>query len=143
MSDNNHENEVLEILAMRLRNERRRKKWTQKVIADKLKVHVTTYSKWEVGKRYPGYYQLTRIASILEVDIGRLFPFDRAALGMPEKDLILIAAEEQSSRSQDLVRKDLVGKVVQIVSDWDEGSLNDLLNWCSGYDQALKHKEKQ
>ena len=30
---------------------------------------------------------------------------------------------------------------VQIVSDWDEESLKDLITWCSGYSRALSREK--
>ena len=122
----------------RLQMARKKSKMTQEQVASALSIHVTTYGKWELGKREPGIFELTRLCRILHVALTELIPdADQSMLEAeragkyPEEDEFYISGAECPY---------MFRKVLDIIYGWDENSLRDLLGWCSGYDQALKRR---
>lgn len=60
------------LFADALRNLRTKKGLTQIQLANRLFVNKATVSKWESGSRLPDAAMISRLASVLEVDVGEL-----------------------------------------------------------------------
>ncbi len=56
-----------------LKNIREEKHLSQKDLASKLNVPVSTYANWEQGRREPSIVDIFRIIEILEIDANELF----------------------------------------------------------------------
>jgi transcriptional regulator with XRE-family HTH domain len=112
---------------LRIKKARKECKMSQQQMADAMDVDVTTYGKWERGKRQLGVRELLQIATILNKDVSYFTgsPFFR---NMPE-----IVAFLQSEEKQELAQK-----INEIITEWDDKAQDDLLTWCSGYDKGLK-----
>ncbi len=52
------------------------KSLSQKNIAEKLKIPLSTYANWEQGRREPPLYQLFNIVYILNINFNTLFDLD-------------------------------------------------------------------
>ena len=59
-------------LGERLSKLRRKKKITQKILADKLFVADKTISSWETGRTEPGLEMLIKLSEILDCSVGYL-----------------------------------------------------------------------
>lgn len=60
------------LFADKLRKLRMKKGLTQNQLADLLFVNRATVTKWESGSRLPDAAMITRLARVLEVDVGML-----------------------------------------------------------------------
>ena len=69
-------NSISEIFANRLKYLRSEKKLSQKQIADKLGIAVSTYANWEHGRREPSIVDIYKIISVLEIQPNELFGDD-------------------------------------------------------------------
>ncbi len=69
-------NSISEIFANRLKYLRSEKKLSQKQIADKLGIAVSTYANWEQGRREPSIVDIYKIISVLEIQPNELFGDD-------------------------------------------------------------------
>ena len=56
-----------------LKNIREEKQLSQKDLANKLGVPVSTYANWEQGRREPSICDIFNILEILEIDANELF----------------------------------------------------------------------
>ena len=56
-----------------LKNIREEKQLSQKDLASKLNVPVSTYANWEQGRREPSIVDIFKIIEILEIDANELF----------------------------------------------------------------------
>lgn len=56
-----------------LKNIREEKHLSQKDLASKLNVPVSTYANWEQGRREPSIVDIFKIIEILEIDANELF----------------------------------------------------------------------
>lgn len=52
---------------------RKLRRWTQKQVADKLEVAVSTYANWEQGRTQPGIADIYALLSVFEIDANELF----------------------------------------------------------------------
>ena len=59
-----------------LKDLRQEKKLSQKQIAFKLGVAVSTYANWEQGRREPSIYDIYNLMWCYEIDANELFPLD-------------------------------------------------------------------
>ena len=55
---------------------RESKNLTQKQVADKLYIAVSTYANWEQGRRDPSIEDIVNIVNVLEIDYNELFDFN-------------------------------------------------------------------
>ncbi len=62
-----------EIFGKRLKAIREERQYSQKQIAEKLGLAVSTYANWEQGRREPGLYDIYNIIEVLELDANELF----------------------------------------------------------------------
>ncbi|MBQ4332461.1 MAG: helix-turn-helix transcriptional regulator [Clostridia bacterium] len=60
------------LFGARLRMLRRRAKWTQQAVADRLSIHRTTYTKYETGVVTPDQQGLLKLAEIFGVTVDYL-----------------------------------------------------------------------
>lgn len=62
-----------EIFGKRLKTIREERQWSQKQIAEKLSLAVSTYANWEQGRREPSLYDIYNIIEVLEIEANELF----------------------------------------------------------------------
>ena len=67
------QNNISVIFGKRLSVLRVEREFTQKQMAEKLQVSVSTYANWEQGRREPDIEHLIMLAEILEIDMNSLF----------------------------------------------------------------------
>ena len=60
------------LFGSRLRMLRRQARWTQQVMADRLRIHRTTYTKYETGVVTPDQQGLLQLAEIFGVTVDYL-----------------------------------------------------------------------
>ena len=69
------ENEILEArkrLSIRIRELRKKKKWTQQELAEKAGLHLTYVGHLELGKYHPTVFVMWKIAKALGVSVNEL-----------------------------------------------------------------------
>lgn len=64
------------VFSERLKDLRQEKQLSQKEVAQKLNVPVSTYANWEQGRREPGIYDIYNLLWVFEVDASELFSTD-------------------------------------------------------------------
>ena len=62
-----------EIFSKRLKAIREEKQYSQKQLAEKLGVAVSTYANWEQGRREPSLNDIYNLLSVLEIEANDLF----------------------------------------------------------------------
>lgn len=62
-----------ELFCKRLKNLRTENKLSQKQLAEKLGVPVSTYANWEQGRRMPSINEIYKLLSAFEIDANELF----------------------------------------------------------------------
>lgn len=62
-----------DIFSERLKNLRQEKNYSQKTVAKKLGVAVSTYANWEQGRREPSIYDIFNLLSVYEIEANELF----------------------------------------------------------------------
>ena len=67
---------VSEIFSNRLKFLRSEKKLSQKQVADKIGIPVSTYANWEQGRREPSIVDIYKLISVLEIQPNELFVDD-------------------------------------------------------------------
>ena len=65
-----------EIFSERLKELREEKSYSQKTIAKKLGIPVSTYANWEQGRREPSIYDIYNLLWVFEIEASELFPLD-------------------------------------------------------------------
>ncbi|PWM73356.1 MAG: hypothetical protein DBX59_05170 [Bacillota bacterium] len=65
-----------DIFSEKLRNIRAEKNYSQKTVAKKLGVPVSTYANWEQGRREPSIYDIFNLMWVYEIDANELFNID-------------------------------------------------------------------
>ncbi len=55
---------------------RKDKGMTQKEVADKLFIAVSTYANWEQGRRDPSIEDIVNLTGVFEIDFNELFNYD-------------------------------------------------------------------
>ena len=76
MEDEEHKQRVelyKDIFSEKLRTLREERNYTQKTIAKKLGIPVSTYANWEQGRREPSIYDIFNIMSVYEIEANELF----------------------------------------------------------------------
>ena len=68
--------EELNKLSKNLKALRTENKLSQKQIADKLGVPVSTYANWEQGRRMPSINEIYKLIKVFETDANDLFDID-------------------------------------------------------------------
>ena len=68
------------LFGARLRALRRRAKWTQQAVADRLSIHRTTYTKYETGVVTPDQQGLLKLAEIFGVTVDYLLGREETAV---------------------------------------------------------------
>lgn len=76
MEDEEHKQRVelyKDIFSEKLRTLREERNYTQKTIAKKLGIPVSTYANWEQGRREPSIFDIFNIMSVYEIEANELF----------------------------------------------------------------------
>lgn len=76
MQDEEHKQRVelyKDIFSEKLRTLREERNYTQKTIAKKLDIPVSTYANWEQGRREPSIFDIFNIMSVYEIEANELF----------------------------------------------------------------------
>ncbi len=76
MQDEEHKQRVelyKDIFSEKLRTLREERNYTQKTIAKKLGIPVSTYANWEQGRREPSIFDIFNIMSVYEIEANELF----------------------------------------------------------------------
>ncbi len=63
----------IEIFSKQLKALREEKQYSQKQLAEKLGVPVSTYANWEQGRREPSLSDIYNLIQVLETDANELF----------------------------------------------------------------------
>ena len=63
----------VELFSKRLTAIRKEKQYSQKQLAEKLGVAVSTYANWEQGRREPSLYDIYNLLAVLDVEANELF----------------------------------------------------------------------
>ncbi len=71
--DSERSNKSLINFSENLKQLRIEKGLSQKQLAEKLGVAVSTYANWEQGRREPSIYDIFNILSVLEIEANELF----------------------------------------------------------------------
>jgi transcriptional regulator with XRE-family HTH domain len=74
-----HQNRIelfKDLFSENLQNIRTEKNYSQKTVAKKLGVPVSTYANWEQGRREPSIYDLFNLMWIYDIDANELFNID-------------------------------------------------------------------
>ena len=69
---------------------RKRKKWTQQQVADKLGVSPVTVSGWEIGKRIPEPHMWPRIAQLFGTTVDNLLGYSKTAESFKAGDVVYV-----------------------------------------------------
>lgn len=107
------------LFGSRLRMLRRQARWTQQVMADRLRIHRTTYTKYETGVVTPDQQGLLQLAEIFGVTVDYLLgredtPYTtvtdddgvrRMALTLQEKHLLQMFRQLTPAEQDELVRQ--------------------------------------
>ena len=73
---NQKENRVETIkksFCLKLKELRQERQLSQKIVAQKLGVAVSTYANWEQGRTEPGIYDIVNLLTVFEIDANELF----------------------------------------------------------------------
>ena len=76
MEENKKENRIAlceELFSKRLKELRRDKNFTQKEVAKKLNIAISTYANWEQGRTRPGIYDIFILLWVFDIDANALF----------------------------------------------------------------------
>lgn len=65
-----------EIFSDKLKSIRAEKNYSQKTVAKKLGVPISTYANWEQGRREPSIYDLFNLMWVYDIDANELFNID-------------------------------------------------------------------
>ena len=69
---------------------RKKKKWTQQQVADKLGISPVTVSGWEIGKRIPEPPMLPRIAQLFGTTVDNLLGYSKTAESFKAGDVVYV-----------------------------------------------------
>lgn len=69
----NRNTQLTETFSARLKEIREERKLSQKAVAAKLGVAVSTYANWEQGRREPSVCDIYNLISAFEIDANELF----------------------------------------------------------------------
>ncbi len=65
-----------DIFSERLRNLRTERNYTQKTVARKLGIPVSTYANWEQGRTEPSIFDIYNLLWVFKIDANELFPLE-------------------------------------------------------------------
>lgn len=65
-----------DIFSEKLRTLRTEKNYSQKTVAKKLGVPVSTYANWEQGRREPSIYDIFNLLWVFDIEANELFSLD-------------------------------------------------------------------
>lgn len=65
-----------DIFSEKLRNLRAEKNYSQKTVAKKLGIPVSTYANWEQGRREPSIYDIFNLMWVYDIEANELFNID-------------------------------------------------------------------
>lgn len=80
---------------MKIAEQRKRKGWTQKTIADKLHVSVAAVSKWERGLNYPDLSIMEDLAETLELSVAELLGIENESAEQVIRNIAFTSANEK------------------------------------------------
>lgn len=69
-----------DIFSERLKELRQDKMFSQKQLADKLGIAVSTYANWEQGRREPSIYDIFNLLWVFEIEANELFDINGVKL---------------------------------------------------------------
>ena len=72
----NRAEEIKNIFSQRLKELRQEKQLSQKDVANKLCVAVSTYANWEQGRTEPGIYDIFNLIRVFDIEANDLFAMD-------------------------------------------------------------------
>ena len=110
------EKETVMLFGQRLRDLRRRCKMTQQSVADRLQIHRSTYTKYEIGGVTPDQQGLLKLAEIFGVTVDYL-------LGRSDEEPTRLANDENQPTMLTLQEKVLV----QLFRQLDRRQQNELV----------------
>ena len=105
------------LFGARLRMLRRKAKWTQQVMADRLSIHRTTYTKYETGVVTPDHQGLVSLAALYGVTVdyllgredGEIIVTDNGGekmrLSLQEQQLLQLFRQLGYAEQQELVQQ--------------------------------------
>ena len=79
LMEEEHQNRIAlfkDIFSKKLRNIRAEKNYSQKTVAKKLGVPVSTYANWEQGRREPSIYDIFNLMWVYDIEPNELFNID-------------------------------------------------------------------
>ena len=102
--------ETKELLGLKIKELRKRKRLTQEQLAEKLNLDFGYISKLEVGRNFPAIGTLEKIANVLGVQLYELFQFTNEKPVNFEKEIVEIYNKLSKEKQYTLYRvaKDLV-----------------------------------
>lgn len=83
------------MIAEKIRNARKKKKYTQEQAAENLKVSRQTISNWENGKSLPDIISVIRMSELYDVSLDELLKGDKAMIEKIEKDTMTVKVEKR------------------------------------------------
>ena len=84
---------------------RKLKDWTQEELGQKLDVHKTVISRWELGRMAPRLETLQKLAEVLGIELSELADQDRAVLPNGEAAVLYRDFEALAEEDRMVVRK--------------------------------------
>jgi transcriptional regulator with XRE-family HTH domain len=111
---------------------------SQEKVAEKVRVHQSTYSNWEKAIRRPDIGELYKLASCFDVDVCHLIRMggsgqDRLAVNDESQNRVTAGNGELSNMPQG---RPLLKDIFMYIINWDDARLQRLLGWCQGYDAS-------
>ena len=132
-----HATPLNEMFPVQLKKARKYRRLKQSDLARKLGKHPTSYGKWELGKFEPKFSELTEITKILQFPVEYFFSDSE-----PEK--VIKTEDKQLADSQDKIKNNpAFRRLIEVIKNWDEAAIDDLLNWCTGYDQGMTRAQQK
>ncbi len=64
---------ITEFFSARLKEIREERQLSQKTVAEKLGIAVSTYANWEQGRREPDIYYILNLLKVFEIEANELF----------------------------------------------------------------------
>ncbi|MDR0889899.1 MAG: helix-turn-helix transcriptional regulator [Oscillospiraceae bacterium] len=131
------------MLAKQLERLRKQKNKTKKEIAEYLKLHETTYGKYELGNREPDSKTLCMLADYFEVTVDKLLghsPFNDSQLENIRKNLSILRSEIDEVAARELGLDDTISLIEEIAYGDYSPSYDDLIeiaNECGGTVEEL------
>ena len=116
------------MIAEKIRNARKEKKYTQEQAAENLMVSRQTISNWENGKSLPDIISVIRMSELYEVSLDELLKGDKALIEKIEKDVTSVKNEKKIIKYAWI--SIVLGVITLVLGNIFEG--NPLIDFISG-----------